>query len=129
MLNRSKTELQRIKMFAQGCLFVRKTIFVHVKVSQFVDGSTKTHPNAANEDPLCIPEWDSSRKGDQTPVAVLQAIYLGIQTSFVSSILDHSSVYYIKAKQHFDSIWAEQHFDSIKARQHFDPPNSNEVSS
>ena len=109
-------------MFALGCLFVRETIFIHVKVSQFslLMALTKPHPNAANEDPLCIPEWDSSRKGDQTPVAVLQAIHLGIQTSFVSSILDHSSVYYIKAKQHFDSN---------KAQQHFDPPNSNEVSS
>ena len=50
-----------------------------------------SHPNAANEDSLWIDEWDSSRKSDQTSVAVLQPIHLKIQTYCVRMLFELSS--------------------------------------
>ena len=51
-----------------------------------------SHPNAANEDSLWINEWDSSRKSDQTSVAVLQPIHLAIQTYCVRMLFELSSL-------------------------------------
>ena len=50
-----------------------------------------SHPNAADEDSLWINEWDSSRKSDQTSVAVLQPIHLAIQTYCVRMLFELSS--------------------------------------